>query len=275
MSFRANEELFNIYVNMKEITPEESKKLQLDILINVARFCEEHDIKYSLAYGTLIGAIRHKGFIPWDDDIDIIMMRDEYERFVDTYHDDKYVLIFGEEKGNHLHVVVNDMRTIINSQKKATEKFYKGGVWVDIFPIDYVPEDETSYRRFMKTIWLLCKLQRVGELYDPQSKLLSRLAHPFLRPFQKYFGKLAKRKMLQYGKSQTKTVANVSLWYLNYPSFPASFMNEYVNIEFEGHVFKSIKRYDEFLRGIYGDYMQLPPENERIPKHSYTTYWRD
>ena len=67
---------------MREVSPEECKKLQLNILINVAKFCDEHDIKYSLAYGTLIGAIRHKGFIPWDDDIDIIMMRDEYERFV-------------------------------------------------------------------------------------------------------------------------------------------------------------------------------------------------
>ena len=262
---------------MREVSPEECKILQLNILINIAQFCEEHDIRYSLAYGTLIGAIRHKGFIPWDDDIDIIMMRDEYERFVATYKDDKYVLIHGENMSNHLHVVVSDMSTqLVFPDSLSNQFFYKGGVWVDCFPIDYVPDQDLSYRSFMKRIRFICKMQRLGEFRNPKSRLIFRLIYPLMRPFRHILGKLAKDTMLSYNKRKTSTVANTSLWYLNYPSFPVSFMSEYVDVEFEGRLFKAIKEYDSYLRGIYGDYMQLPPIEQRgNPRHVYIPYWRE
>lgn len=261
---------------MKEVPSEDCKRLQLNILLNVAKFCEKHNIKYSIAYGTLIGAIRHKGFIPWDDDIDIIMMRDEYERFVKTYHNEKYVLIHGENLSNHLHVVISDLSTTLYFPNSlSNQKFYRGGVWIDIFPIDYVPDKEKNYRRFFKSIWLLCRLQRIGEMVDPKSMLLSQLAHPLTKPFVKLFGRLAQNRMLTYNKKKTQTVANLSLWYLNYPSFKATFMNEFVEVPFEGYMFKAIKNYDSFLTGIYGDYMTPPPVCKRTPRHDYIAYWRE
>ena len=81
--------------------------------------------------------------------------------------------------------------------------------------------------------------------------------------------------MQKYNSKTTHTIANASLWYLKYPSFPVSYMNEFVDVEFEGHSFKALKEYDGFLKGIYGDYMKLPPLNERTPRHTYKAYWKE
>lgn len=258
------------------MTIKEVQQVSLEILKDVHEFCVKNKIKYSIAYGTLIGAIRHKGFIPWDDDIDIIMMRDEYERFVSTYKSEKYVLIHGENMSNHLHVVVSDLSTTLKfPNSPSNRKFYKGGVGVDIFPIDKVPDNENAYWRLLKRIWFFMRLQRIGEVIDKRSMLASQIAHSFLWPFRNMFGAIGKKMMYQSNKRVSQTVGNLSLWYLRYPSFPAYYMDVFVDVEFEGHHFKAIKNYDDFMRGIYGDYMKLPPENQRIPRHSYIPYWRE
>lgn len=259
---------------MREVTPEECKKLQLNILINVAAFCDEHNIKYSLAYGTLIGAIRHKGFIPWDDDIDIIMMRDEYVKFVSSYNDDYFELVKGKDLSNHLHVRVADPNTRLefrNSQR--SNKFYKSGLWVDVFPIDNIPDDEAKYQKLKKSIRYLYLLQCVGEVKG--YNIFHYIAHFFLMPFTKVFGYMADKKVVSFNGVKTEKVAALSLWHNNFPPFSRAYLKEFVDVTFEGHQFKAISRYDEFLRAIYGDYMQLPPEDQRKPKHEYVVYWRE
>ena len=261
---------------MREITPEECKKLQLNILINVAKFCDEHDIKYSLAYGTLIGAIRHNGFIPWDDDIDIIMMRDEYERFVSLYKDEKYVLIHGENMSNHLHVVVSDLSTKLEFFNRAGQShFYHGGLWVDIFPIDNAPSSIIKFKVLKKVIRYACIMHRCSQFSYPHCSLPRRMAYLLLRPFEKLLSKMPSALVKAYDTRNTGTLANFSIWRLNFPPFPISYMNEFVKVEFEGNKFKAIKEYDSFLKGIYGDYMILPPIEERINKHSFKAYWRE
>jgi len=261
---------------MRELTLDESKKLQLNILINIAKFCDEHYIKYSIAYGTLIGAVRHKGFIPWDDDIDIIMMRDDYERFVAIYKDDSYVLVDGEHQLNHLHVRIADNNTRLVSLKGARDKFYNSGLWVDVFPIDKVPNDKDEYELFMRKIYRLCKLQLIAEVGGEGRKLTKRIPFYilqfFLKPFGKLFGKKIKKEIKKYNHSDSKSVANVSLWYLHYPSFSIDYMKEFIELEFEGCYFKSISKYDEFLKGIYGDYMTPPPVDKRNYRHAYVAY---
>ena len=261
---------------MQVISSEECKKIQLDILINVARFCDENNIRYSLAYGTLIGAVRHKGFIPWDDDIDIIMMRDEYEKFVAMYQDDSFVMVRGEHQQNHLHVRIADCHTRIVSNKGTRDEFYKNGVWVDVFPIDKVPDNKNKYKLFMRKIYLLCKLQLIAEVGGKGRKLSYKISFNilqfFLKPFGTFFGKMALRKMTKYNHSDSNTVANVSLWYLHYPSFSIDIMKEFTELEFEGRLFHSISKYDEYLKGIYGDYMTPPPVTMRGHRHDYIAY---
>jgi lipopolysaccharide cholinephosphotransferase len=260
---------------MREVTPDECKQLQLNILINVAKFCEEHDIKYSLAYGTLIGAIRHKGFIPWDDDIDIIMMRNEYERFVATYNDNYYKLIPVKEIANHLHVVVSDMSTQLEFHKCKTDSyFYKGGVWVDIFPIDNVPNSNIGYKIQRKVLYVLKQIHQLSQ-FPWSTSFKGKALHRLLKPYSNLLDKPIQPVMQFYNSRNKNMVGDLALCYLNYPSFPKSYMDTFVGVEFEGHIFKAIKDYDAFLRGIYGNYMNLPPVNERTPRHPYTAYWRE
>lgn len=257
---------------MKEITFDEGKKLMLDALVSVSRFCEKNGIRYSLGYGTLIGAIRHKGFIPWDDDIDIIMMRDDYERFISLYKNERYAVVDGASNPNHSHVRVSDQKTVLKLNAWRA-KFYKDGLWIDVFPIDKVPDNVNEYSRFRKWLWFLFEMQLSGEVH--RKGLLNKLIYIICKPFSSFFGRWALKAMKKYNKRNTQTVANMGVWYLTFPSFPASYMEDYVDVEFEGYKFKAISQYDSFLRGVYGDYMQFPSKEKQKPHHDYVAYWKE
>ena len=258
---------------MEEISLVECKEHILNILINVAAFCEANDIKYSLAYGTLIGAIRHKGFIPWDDDIDIIMSRDEYEKFMLLYHDSYYELIKEDDVPNHLHSRVSDpsFRLQFTNSMRAN-KLYKGGLWVDVFPVDKVPEDINKYWRIKKKVRRLFLLQCVSEVKG--YNIFQNIAHILLFPFSGVFRKISQKEIKKYNNTDSHMGATLCVWHKKFPPFSLSFLNEFVDVEFEGHTFKSIKNYDAFLRSVYGDYMQLPPESQRVAHHFYKAFWK-
>lgn len=255
-----------------KISTEECKKLMVETLANVDHFCNQHCIKYSLSYGTLIGAIRHKGFIPWDDDIDIIMPREDYDRFISSYKDSRYKIIDGAFNPNHSHIRVSDQKTVLALDAWRAQ-FYKEGLWIDVFPIDKVPDSQKGYERFRKWLWFLFEIQLTGEA--KRKGIVNKALYAICKPFSKYCGKKALQEMKRYNDKDMQSVANMSAWYLKSPKFPASYFDEYIDVEFEGYKFKAIKQYDVFLRELYGDYMQLPPEEKRISHHTYDAYWRD
>ncbi len=259
---------------MEEVSLIECKKQILGILINIASFCEKNDIKYSLAYGTLIGAIRHKGFIPWDDDIDIIMRRDEYDRFISLYHDDYYNLIKEDNVPNHLHARVSDpsLRLEFTNSLRAN-KIYKGGVWVDVFPIDKVPEDDNRYWKIKKKVKKQFEMICVAEVKG--YNMIQNIAHLFLSPFKRFLINRSQKEIKKYNNTNSTKAAALCVWHKNFPPFLWSYLDEYVDVEFEGHSFKSIKEYDAFLRSVYGNYMQFPPENQRVAHHFYKAFWRN
>ena len=244
----------------------------LDILISVSQFCEQNSINYSLSYGTLIGAIRHKGFIPWDDDIDIIMPRDDYERFVSSYSDERYEIVDGSHNPNHSHIRVADGKTVLKLDPWRAQ-FYKEGLWIDVFPIDKVPDSTKGYILFKKWVWFLFEMQLTGEV--KRKGFINKVLHVLCKPFSKYCGKKALQAMKLYNKQNTQSVANMGVLYVSYPKFPLNYLNEYVEVDFEGHKFKAISQYDSFLRGIYGDYMQFPPKDKQNPHHNYTAFWKE
>ena len=243
----------------------------VDTLANVDHFCRQHGIRYSLSYGTLIGAIRHKGFIPWDDDIDIIMPRDDYERFISLYKDDRYKIIDGKYNSNHSHVRVSDQKTVLKLDTWRA-RFYNEGLWIDVFPLDKVPDTQKGYLCFKKWLWFLFEMQLKGQVH--RKGMINKILHIICKPFSAYFGKLALKTMKKYNKSNTQSVANLCVWYLKSPKYPSTYFDEYIDVEFERYKFKAIKQYDIFLREFYGDYMQFPPKEKQIAHHRYTAYWR-
>lgn len=258
---------------MEKITLEESKQYQIGILSSIDAFCRSHDINYSIAYGTLLGAARHRGFIPWDDDIDIVMLRKDYDRFVENYSDEHYRLVRGENIANHLHVVVTDPSTVVKFDEGTTDAlFYKGGVWVDVFPLDNVPDDDGKYEKIKKKIYQRRFLQRYGEVSPVNKgdrvikKFVKRIVHVFLALTKDYNGAKALKLMRTYNTTNTNKVANFAVWYLkNNQSIPSKWFDDYIELEFEGRRFRAIKNYIDYLVSLYGDWQKLPPHPSEYP----------
>ena len=229
---------------MTELTMREIQLVSLEILHTVATICEEQNFRYSLIYGTLIGAIRHHGYIPWDDDVDIMMPRRDYDQFLEymKIHRKEYpdLRIFNlDECKEYPYMItrISDDRYII---KMENEKPYGMGVFIDIYPYDGLGTTEkeaVTYDYFQKKLNQLVKLKE----YEDSN----------------YIGCVV---WLSGGKKEI---------------FLRKWFDETVMVPFEKYQFRVPKDYDEVLRHTYGDYMQLPPEKDRIGHHYFKAYRKD
>lgn len=266
---------------MKEITSSELKKLELDILIHVASFCEKQGIQYWIDYGTLLGAVRHHGFIPWDDDIDIAMRRDQYEQFASTFSDPngRYVFKRFEDDPNYHYAFgkVLDTNTVLYEPNK--KKGLKIAVYIDVFPYDNAPEDDGEFAKLIARRNQNIHLRRlqISEKHNG-GKIRSCLVD--------IFGKILKiilpasilvRKQIElenkYRNVRTKYVCD--LGGEGKTRLEKDWLHEFEDIEFEGRFFKAPKEYDKVLTAKYGDYMTLPPVDKRVPIHSFEAYYLD
>ncbi len=243
------------------------QKAILNVALEVKRVCEKHNIKYSLAYGTLIGAIRHKGFIPWDDDIDFLIMRDDYERFIEvckTELNSKFALRSMQEEDYVYHFVKIDDTTTTLKEDYIKDKEYKGGVYVDIFPMDVAPQSALKRSLYLKRIKYL-RLRRSLAVTDFTNKKYSFFKRIIIKlcqnsNYKKYLHKLDKC----YKKYRNK---KTDYLLMSYYILKRSLFEEYTECEFEGEKFSCFAKYDEILTQIYGNYMQLPPEEKRVSNH--------
>ena len=251
------------------------KQMELQMFICFDKVCRDNNIKYSIAYGTLIGAIRHKGFIPWDDDIDVIMCREEYDKFLSVWKDGKYKLLT-LKKGSDFYPLLSrltDPRTQLDPPRICNH-----GVWVAIIPYDKVPDNKKEYDRHMRKVsWLMSMLSIKSSNLQAEmplpKKMLFGLLKLFLMPFSPYaIGKRVERiktKYKGYNYKRVKPWDNTSKILVN-----ADIFDDYVDLDFEGVKAMATAKYDYILRFEYGDYMKLPPEEERIPKHGFKAYWK-
>lgn len=157
----------------RQISDEEVRKLELEILIKFAEYCEKYHLRYFLAYGTLIGAIRHKGFIPWDNDVDVVMPRPDYNRFMQ--------LIKDENIGEYFRVLdYHDVKTfpfakVVDNRTKLSEKFLITdtlGIYIDVFPMDGLPDDERKRKKIEKRLRYIINymlLPIIDLMKDPQN----------------------------------------------------------------------------------------------------------
>ena len=159
---------------MEELGIDKLKQIQLDMLKDIHTFCVEHEIRYSLAFGTLLGAVRHKGYIPWDDDIDIMMPREDYNRFIRSYGNQTYKIADMSVNPNYglPFAKVEDVLTVIEENVEGESVF---GVYIDVFPVDSIPDNMLARRSFYKMKSLLNTLFDLKTVRLNKSRSLLKL----------------------------------------------------------------------------------------------------
>ena len=261
---------------MRRITSDELRAIQLDLLQQTADFCEKNGLRYFLCGGTLIGAVRHKGYIPWDDDIDIAMPRPDYDRFVRTFN----------KAGNYCQVVnldtspdypyafakVYDNRTILHELHYPGDSF---GVYIDILPADGV-KDAAQIRKIM-ILHKVLNTKRANYYHRTFSKkVINTIGKILLLPF-------SARQIARWMDNEARRYPFGSLPSAGLIANPLgvgeqvdkSVFDSDVYQEFEGRKYRVPVGYDAWLRSIYGDYMQLPPEEHRVTHHTFDAWWKD
>ena len=270
-----------VYTHGKEIDLEELKVLQMDVLQAIDDFCEDNSIRYSLACGTLLGAVRHKGYIPWDDDIDIYVPREDYNRllsvFPETYKE-RYKLISLERNAQwtHPYAKAYDNNTLLEENARNEEII---GVNIDIFPVDEVPagNDWLVYNKKRRRLLYLFSLKFVRlSRHRSISKncliLLFRLL-TFFYSTRKWAERIDGLAQENNGKGYDH-LFECCQGLLQKQPFAKSLFDSLVYIPFENRQFKAFADSDIYLRNGFGDYMQLPPIEKRISHHDFKAYWK-
>lgn len=248
--------------------------MQLEILKMVDSICRENNINYSLYAGTLLGAVRHQGFIPWDDDLDICMERDEYDKFIRVWEELRprgYIL---QNKENtpafpqSFTKIRKDHTTFLQNDYERGE--YHTGVFIDIFPIDRMPSNKVKQYIFK----LQCMFYQLftREFVPPKSSGIVKKVSAFLlwcipkKNRRKTRSKLLKR-ITQYNNRNDFNIATIETVETMQIKYPVDMLNSYTSLKFEDSEFMCFSKWDEYLKGTYGDYMKLPPESDRAWKH--------
>lgn len=263
---------------MDTITLNNLQKTEYAILCVIDDFCHEHGISYSLYGGTLIGAVRHQGYIPWDDDIDIVMTRDQYTEFCDEWKKNPisgYYLENYETDSftQNTHTKIRKNNTILLSDVED-ESIGHHGIWIDIFVMDKVSKNPVEEKKVIdagRKMILMAKAN--GNL--PGESLKKRAARNLLKVI--YPKKRRTRELIQIADFLRQNEREINdnyercdmctLEYLNV-RFPEDTGEKYTRLQFEERLFPVFSNYDEVLKIMYGNYMSLPPVEEQVCKHN-------
>lgn len=254
------------------------QQAELEMLVEIDRICRKNKIPYTLDSGTLLGAVRHKGFIPWDDDADVVMKRDAYERFfevcktqLDTtrfflqdYRSEK------EYRWGYPKMRRNDSLLVREDQTMLT---WHQGIFVDIFVYDNVPDHWVIRQMHLLFCYLIRKIQYAVAGKENANNFILRKWYAFLMiiPRETLF-RWSERVYKRCNRHRTKLMRHMTYPYRKKCRYglPSKCFDEQIELEFEGHRFLCSKEYDTYLEILYDDYMVLPPENER----NHTAYSR-
>ena len=271
---------------MRVITDNELLEIQLHILRDVDAFCRTNGIEYFLVGGTGIGAVRHGGYIPWDDDIDIGMTRPNYNKFITSFNGSySNLIVFSPEINWDYYAPyanVCDTRTLLIERFNSHRKD-EIGVKIDIFPYDGVPSCETEFERLRKKARFLKTISYFKRRIIPKganASILSVISIVFwkiiLSPIR--YSSIQKRihhfaEIVPY--EDALYLEKIVFPYKHNKPLNKTVFESYCDMSFEGLTIRNLKQYDLYLRSVFGDYMQLPPENQRFASHGFIAYWRE
>ena len=265
------------FAGREPIPLDRKKRIELDILEVFDAFCKAHSLPYFLVYGTLLGAVRHKGFIPWDDDIDIGMLRPDYERFVSLFSQSAtgpYVIASGDTDPAYPvnFLKIHDPRTVVF---EPTRRYSYSGVFIDVFPVDAIPEDPKRRMRLIRLLEILKKVksEKCGQLQTHPSRLKALviairyvLLHLVPMSLPRWMADAAIRRAAKHANGQwlgilTSTDPLVS------ECFPRSWFESTTLLPFEHLRLPVFSGYADYLAAVYGDYMTPPPPEKRVFLH--------
>ena len=250
----------------------------LDIAREIRRVCDENSIRYFMYRGTFLGAVRHQGFIPWDDDMDFAMLREDYDKFCaiapgalgedycfqDWHTDPAYAHPFGKVRKRGTLYVEAKCRPLAEN-----------GFYVDIYPLDYAPEDPGQRRKLARQQLHLYRVKLMKSGYTPwmeDTRILWKKRIGYL--LYKTIALFVSQKQLieTYDRlsrvPRGKTVYEQSALPVSY-YFDRALCENLAEYDFDGEKFPGPEDYDTFLTGLYGSYMQLPPEDQRENRHQF------
>ncbi|KXT79146.1 LicD family protein [Streptococcus sp. DD13] len=273
---------------MKKMTVEEIRTVQLDMLSYIDKLAREHQIEYSLGGGSLLGAMRHQGFIPWDDDIDLMLERTQYEKLIQVLarqeNEDYKILHHSTEK--NLWPFAKLYHTGSMYQSKTDRIHPWTGIFIDIFPMDRLPESAEDRERFFKKVHsaaanLMCTTYPNFASGSRRLYAYARLILGMPR-FALYHGQAKKRAemcdqvMMTYDQKDVPYVGYTDSRYRLREFFPREVFEHYEDVAFEDLNVRKIKDDHAYLHQLYGEnYMELPPEDKRENHSYYTWYWKE
>lgn len=277
MTLRTLKGLYAKIMEMDAKTLRRLQEMELELLLEVDRICRKNNIKYTICGGTLLGAVRHKGFIPWDDDADIRMLYTEYKRFKEACqnnldHQRFFLQDFDSDpkyRWGYAKLLKKGTKYIRTGQE---ELGMKNGVWIDIFITDGIPNSKLMRILHNGYCFVIRKL-----LWAPVGKKSchSRL----LRIWYSLLAKIPRSVPVAGIKLSRKLFPEEKCQNLRALTFPGKinglkrrWMEELTELEFEGHMLYAPKEYEAWLEQTYGDYRKLPPVEERVPHNSAAYY---
>ena len=266
----------------------ELQLVELDILLKVVKICNDFNLTYYISGGTLLGAVRHKGFIPWDDDIDIAMPRKDYEKFrtIASKKLPSGYLYRNFKNDTNLKICFSRVENSSVQVKDTSARILEiRNAWIDIFPLDGVPNNRllrVLYKYKLLYLRLMVQYSQFSRIVNQNlpnrkihERILIRIGDIF--PFEKI---ICTRKYMNKLDTELQRYSNSSDYYMNFLGIykfssvmkKEEIYQEGAEYEFEGHLFRGPKDFDKYLTQIYGNYMKLPPIEHRNKHHTEVIY---